>query len=320
MLGVLVEVPDWAVVTQWIFTAALVFHIRLGIELYQIGKGVAFLKLGNGKWNWLAILLQLHLACTVTEASLMTIMLGGCVREEYCQTFIHGVYSVYVLDTICVSYVLYSRAAKINTKLRHIVIPCGLIFPGLEIAARITEAGYIDPSIPGNYLPPGILSTVYGYCGAVFGWPTSFISITSIANDCVQMAFFALPIYDAVRQAKGMANTGTYNRILLNCASYLTVAAIFYLTSIPYGQQGNTWASVTFREIAQLAHTLGACEVQFNSHRKTSSDADSQGESSNNGAKARNMPLAKSQASAATAGRVAVRTAGTGIDDTDIPA
>ncbi|KND04154.1 uncharacterized protein SPPG_01589 [Spizellomyces punctatus DAOM BR117] len=276
MPGIIVDVPPALDFTQWIFTAALIFHIRLGIELYQFGKGFKYLKLRNGKLNWLAILLQGHLVAAIIEASLMTIMLGGFVKQQYCQPFIRGVYSVYVFDVICISTVLYFRAFKVNNRNKYL-LPAAFFFPALEIASRITEGVYIDGTIDASYVPPGMLSPFYGFCGALFGWPTTFITVASILNDCVQMLMFGFPIYMAIRKSHGFGATGTYTKILMNSAIYLAIAAIFYIASAALGSNHNTWGAVTWREVAQLAHTLGACELQFNDHRKTtgSSGADS---------------------------------------------
>lgn len=97
-----------------------------------------------------------------------------------------------------------------------------------------------------------------GFCGAVFGWPTSFITATAIVNSVAQLSLFSIPIFKAIETSKGFGQTSSYIKILVKCASFLAVAVVFYLVSAAMGEQHNTWGAVTFREIAQLAHTVRA--------------------------------------------------------------
>ncbi|KAI8929308.1 hypothetical protein BC831DRAFT_444690 [Entophlyctis helioformis] len=237
-----------------LFFVNLALHARWTMTLYMFVKGIRWAARNN-----LSLVLVVALFFAGLQGLLQCTFVSQIILD--CAIHLRSLYATWVIYTLLLDAVLYYRAWCISSskslpqKLVSILMVVG------HTGCLVGDAYY---SIRDLVDIPNV------GCVTFPGWPRSLLGIFSTVNDFVQVIFFCLPLLQAVHSVAGMRrDTTAYRRMIMKsfvCLVCCTISSLAYIVLIFYDQQV---ISLVFLDLALMFQILGACEIQFNSHRET---------------------------------------------------
>ncbi|KAL2915035.1 hypothetical protein HK105_205357 [Polyrhizophydium stewartii] len=237
-----------------LFFVNIFLHARWALTTYMLIKGLRWAARNN-----LSLILVVSLLFSFTEAGLQSAFLAQISFD--CVNHLRIMYTAWIVYTFLLDFVLYYRAWCISTSKTEFQRYISIVMTLVHAASLIVDAQY---SISVTFETPTI------GCVSFPAWPRSLFGACSTVNDLVQVAFFCAPLLRAVKNVSGLRHdTSAYRRMIMKSAVCLVVCTLTNVTYALLVSSNYQVISLIFSDTALLFQILGACEIQFNSHRET---------------------------------------------------